>query len=172
MNARHKAYGLKLDWAYSPKVLASSDHANFIEAACWRSTLRGDVAFIENVMFDNPLSVRAVTLVMRHPRAWGYFGLNRALLIAAPAPSMIVSGMTHMEGELCVVSSNTGGQAFLSPCLSALRMGSSEGVFVLSEAGELATASNPERCLVVADGNTIDGGRLVLESCRKGRRTT
>ena len=94
LSARRKALGVKLDWAYSPgefKILLSSDGANFAEAACWRPAARGDVAYSEYVMLDAPAAVQAMTVVMRGPRSWGYFGLNSASLLALPGPSMVVT---------------------------------------------------------------------------------
>ena len=99
---------MKLDWAYSPgefKILLSADGANFAEAACWRAAARSDVAYAEYVMFEAPVAVAAVTVVMRQPRAWGYFGLNSASMIALPGPSLVVSGATS-PSELCLVGAS------------------------------------------------------------------
>lgn len=93
MSARRKVVGVKLDWAYSPgefKILVSADGANFVEAACWRSAARSDVAYAEYVMFESPTALQAMTVVMRRPRPWGYFGLNSASMLALPGPSLLV----------------------------------------------------------------------------------
>ena len=85
--------GLKVDWAYAPrevKVLTSSYGANFEEARCWQSSTRTEVAFEESFMFDAPRSVKAVSIVMRGPQSWGYFGINSAALVAEPGPFMLV----------------------------------------------------------------------------------
>ena len=93
LNSRRVALGLKVDWAYAPgevKVLTSSDGANFEEARCWQSSTRGEVAFEESFMFDAPRSVKAVSIAMRGPQSWGYFGINSAALVAEPGPFMLV----------------------------------------------------------------------------------
>ena len=93
LNSRRTALGVTLDWAYAPgevKILTSSDGANFEEAKCWQSSTRKEVAFEETFMFDAPRNVKAVTIVMRSPQSWGYFGINSAVLIAEPGPVMLV----------------------------------------------------------------------------------
>jgi hypothetical protein len=93
LNSRRTALGLKIDWAYSPgevKILTSSDGANFEEARCWQPSTRAEVAYVESVMFDAPLNVKAVTISMRVPMSWGYFGINSVALLAEPGPYMLV----------------------------------------------------------------------------------
>jgi len=41
-------------------------------------------------MFDTPLNVKAVTISMRSPLSWGYFGINSVALLAEPGPYMLV----------------------------------------------------------------------------------
>merc|ERR1711970_1249355 len=116
--------GLKVDWAYAPgevKILTSSDGANFEEAKCWQSSTRGEVAFEESFMFDAPRSVKAVSVTMRSPQSWGYFGINSAALIAEPGPFMLVSGITSTDGEQCLVAGASG--IPLEPCLEAIAAG-------------------------------------------------
>merc|ERR1712110_762176 len=74
------ATGLSVDWAYSPQVavLVSADGVNFAQAACWRSTSQQDASFVEKIMFDRAVRARAVSLLMRGARGWGYFGSNSA----------------------------------------------------------------------------------------------
>ena len=93
VNSRRKALGVKVDWAYAPgdvKILTSSDGSNFEEAKCWQTNTRTEVAFEESFMFAAPRTVKAVTIAMRSPRSWGYFGINSATLIAEPGPFMLV----------------------------------------------------------------------------------
>ena len=93
LNSRRTALGLKIDWAYSPgevKILTSSDGANFEEAQCWQPSARAEVAYVESFMFDAPLNVKAVTISMRAPMSWGYFGMNSVALLAEPGPYMLV----------------------------------------------------------------------------------
>ena len=93
LNSRRTALGLKIDWAYSPgevKILTSSDGANFEEARCWQPSTRAEVAYVESVMFDAPLNVKDITISMRVPMSWGYFGINSVALLAEPGPYMLV----------------------------------------------------------------------------------
>jgi hypothetical protein len=64
---------------------------------CWQSRTRGEVPCEESFMFDAPRSVKAVSITMRSPQSWGYFGISSAVLIAEPGPLMLVS-------ELCRVA--------------------------------------------------------------------
>lgn len=76
-------------WALSSpgefKILTSSDGSNFAETTCWKAAAREDVSYVEQAMFDAPVAAQAVSIVMRSPRAWGYFGLlpRRAPLCVA-----------------------------------------------------------------------------------------
>ena len=82
-----------MDWAYAPgevKILTSSDGANFDEVQFWQSSARAEVAFEETLMFPTPQSVKAVTIAMRSPQSWGYFGINSVALLAEPGPFMLV----------------------------------------------------------------------------------
>ena len=93
LNSRRQALGVKIDWAYSPgevKVLTSSDGSNFEEAKCWQPAARSEVAYAESIMFDTPLPVKAITISMRSPLSWGYFGINSVALLASPGPFMLV----------------------------------------------------------------------------------
>ena len=93
LNSRRQALGVKIDWAYSPgevKILTSSDGSNFEEAKCWQSATRSEVAYAETIMFDSPLPVKAITISMRSPLSWGYFGINSVALLASPGPFMLV----------------------------------------------------------------------------------
>ncbi len=168
MGVRRVAYGVKLSWAYAPgefKLLVSPDGANFGEAACWRSSSRDDASFAEHVMFEIPTPVRAVTVIMRLPRAWGYFGLRSLSLIAEPGPAMLVSGVTSPSGALCVVSASLHARVSLTPCLDAVANGIGHEVFLPSAGGALASATRPDHCLTLADGSAADGGQLVMSDC-------
>ena len=93
LNFRRVALGVKVDWAYSPgevKILVSNDGANFDEAQCWQSSTRAEVAFEQTFMLDAPTNVKAVTIAMRTPQSWGYFGINSVALITEPGPLMLL----------------------------------------------------------------------------------
>jgi hypothetical protein len=168
---RRQAAGVYLSWAYSPgeiQILTSPDGANFVEAACWRPSSQADASYAEHVMFDHILSVRAVTVVMRGPRAWGYFALNSATLLAEPGPTMLVSGMTAPDGELCAVAQSGG--VSLTPCIEAVAGGAGTEVFRFIGEGLLASSAFPDECAVLADGDSTGGGRITMTSCRSAQK--
>ena len=71
--------------AYGPgevKVLVSGDGGNFAEAACWRSASRSEVSYEDVLMFDVSQMVKSLTIVMKAPMPWGYFGLNDVSLLS------------------------------------------------------------------------------------------
>jgi len=165
LNSRRGAIGLKVDWAYAPgqvKVLTSSDGANFEEARCWQSSTRSEVAYEESFMFDAPKTVKAVTIVMRSPQSWGYFGINSAALIAEPGPFMLASGITSAAGEQCLVTGASG--VHLEPCLEAIAVGDGREVLQQDEDGRIVNLADGA-CLALADGDTTGGGVLAMGAC-------
>ena len=77
--SRRELLGIKLRWSYAPaevKVLTSADGGNFEEASRWRRTARTEPSFEETIMFATPVSVKAVKVLMRGAKPWGYFGLS------------------------------------------------------------------------------------------------
>lgn len=165
LNAAERAAGIQIGWAYSPgsfKVLVSSDGTNFEEATSWRDSTQAGPAYREHVMFSSSMRLVAVTILMRSTRSWDYFGINQVSLIAEPGPTMIVSGATAPE-ELCVVS---GGKSSVSlePCLWAMAAADDREVFVLDSKGQISDPTG-SRCIVVANGDALGGGRLVLQDC-------
>jgi hypothetical protein len=165
---RQTLLGISLSWAYSPrefKVLTSPDGANFIESACWRPGAGQEVSYVEHVMFEKPIGVRAVAVVMRGPRAWGYFGLNSASVIVESGPAMLVSGATSTSGELCVVTSAE--KLSLNLCVDAIAAGTGNEIFRLSDDGLLMSTVKPDACVTLLDGDASDGGILAVSSCRR-----
>ena len=118
LNARRKVLGVKLNWAYGPgefKVLSSRDGGNYEEAACWRSTSRSEVSYEDTVMFDSVQTVKSLTIVMKAPMPWGYFGLNDVSLITSGGESfMVISGATSVSGERCLTGD--GGELSVDNC--------------------------------------------------------
>jgi hypothetical protein len=165
---RQTLLGISLSWAYSPnefKVLTSPDGANFIENACWRPGGGQEVSYVEHVMFEKPIAVRAVAVVMRGPRAWGYFGLNSASAIVESGPAMLVSGSTSTSGELCVVTSAE--KLSLNLCVDAIASGTGNEIFRISDDGLLMSTMRPDACVTLVDGDASDGGILAVSSCRR-----
>ena len=79
-------------FGYAPaevKVLTSADGGNFEEASRWRRTARTEPSFEETIMFATPVSVKAVKVLMRGAKPWGYFGLSTVAAVAAPTPSCL-----------------------------------------------------------------------------------
>jgi len=163
LHSRRVALGVKVDWAYAPgevKVFTSSDGANFEEAKCWQSSVRLEVAFEEAFMFDAPRSVKAVTMAMRSPQSWGYFGINSATLIIEPGPMQLVSGITSAAGEQCLVAGAT--EVTLQTCLQAIAAGDGREVMQFDKDGQIV---HDGRCLTLIDGDTSGGGQLGMDIC-------
>ena len=146
LGAKVRATGLRLSWAYSPgalKVLVSSDGVNFAEAAGWQSSARNDVSFTDFVMFATPTEVRAVTVIMRGPRDWDYFGITNAALLAEPGPSLLVSGRTSLQSG-CVVRDASENQVFVAPCIDAIATGLGKEIFTVTQSeGATVTFESP-----------------------------
>ena len=171
LNTRRQVLGVKLSFAYAPgeyKILASGDGANFEEAQCWKTSSRAEVSYEESRMFAVPRAIKALTIVFRTPMMWGYYGLNSAILIVAPGPLMLVSGLTSRAGEQCFVAVGT--DLALEPCLLAISAGDGRDIFQFNSDGQLFNAAC-QKCVSLADGNTAHGGNLVMEQCRRSAET-
>jgi len=163
-NAAYNVLGVNINWAYAPgefKILTSADGGNFEEAACWSASSRSDVSFEEAVMFDSAKTAKAVTIVMRGPKSWNYFGLNEVSLIVESGYSfMLVSSETASEGEQCVTSTG------LKSCLSAIAAGTGEEVFSLNDDGNLLTSAGTplmsETFTIGSDGKLKTAGNHCL----------
>lgn len=131
LNVRRNAMGVTLNWAYGPgeaQILVSSDGGNFEEASCWRATTRSEVAYRETIMFERPQKVKAVSIVMKSPMPWGYFGLNDvALLTSGDESFMIVIGEGSAQGERCLTG--VGSNIVVDSCLKSLASLDSREVF-------------------------------------------
>ena len=132
-------------------MLVSADGANFEEAVCWRQSTRADAAYEETVMFTAPYNVKAVTVVMRSPASWQYFGISEVALLAKPGPVMLVSGVTSTSGEQCMVVGGSG-DLTAEPCLDAIAAGDGREIFVLDNDGHITNLA-AERCVTLADGD-------------------
>ena len=130
-------------------MLVSSDGVNFAEAAGWQSSARSDVSFTDFVMFASPTEVRAVTVLMRGPREWGYFGITNAALLAEPGPSLLVSGRTSLQSG-CVVRDASEDQVFVAPCLDAIATGLGKEIFTVTQSGgttvTFESSTSPNQC--------------------------
>ena len=147
--------------AYAPdafKVLASGDGANFKEAVDWRAPADSGPSFVETVMFS-AANVKAIAIVMQAPRGWPYLGITVAAPLVEPAAFMMASAS---PGERCLVARDGG--IHTDECMAAIAAGDGREVFSFGTRGEVRSALTGT-CLVVADGDTANGGRLGLEDC-------
>ena len=155
--SRRELLGLNLRWSYAPaevKVLTSVDGGNFEEAAQWHQISRSEPSFEESIMFPAPVAAKAVKVLMRGAKPWGYFGIAKAAALAGPSAFMLVSGAPAPQ-EQCVVSS--GNTLAVEACLDVLVDGDGRDVFQFSEAGHLQAAGG--QCVEVA------ASKLVLSDC-------
>jgi len=163
LNARRKAVGVKLNWAYGPgefKVLSSIDGGNFEEAARWRPASRSDASYEETIMFDGARDLKALIVVMRSPMPWGYFGLNGVKLLASGDESfMMISGGESISGEQCLTAS--GSELSTAACFDAIASGDGRDVFRFQGQQIAHVASNS--CIAVVDGNS---NRVGLQDCQ------
>ena len=105
-------------------------------------------------MFAAPVAAKAVKVLMRGAKPWGYFGLSAAAGVSAPYSFMLVSGSPAVR-EQCVVSS--GHSLAAEPCLDAIVAGDGRDVFTFTKEGSLQTASG--YCVHLA------GDKLGFEKC-------
>ena len=155
--SRRELLGIKLRWSYAPaevKVLTSGDGGNFEEASRWRRTARTEPSFEETIMFATPVLVKAVKVLMRGAKPWGYFGLSTVAAVAAPYSFMLVSGAAAIH-EQCVVSTPAGLSA--KPCVDAIVAGDGYEVFGLTSAGSLQDVSG--RCV------ELEAGKVEFREC-------
>jgi len=170
LDARRKAIGLKISWAYGPgevKVLTSPDGGNFEEARCWQASSRDGVSYEESVMFDSIRDVKAVTVAMRGPKEWQYFGINEVALISAqPEPFMLISGITSEAQEQCLAAQ--GSSLALQPCNAAIAAGDGQEIFQFNGEGQLQQMDG--QCVILAGGATSGGGSVGLGDCEQALR--
>jgi len=159
--------GVKLHWSYSPgevKILISPNGADFSEVTAWRRPSQPDMSFAEHFMFDEAASVRALTVLMRKPRDWGYFGLKSVSAIAEAGPAMLISGV-EAANEKCIVAGPNQAVS-LATCVDAIAAGDGREVFEATKTGQIKTAGHPDLCLS-ALGDPMDGMRVGLQTCYK-----
>lgn len=163
-NARHKVLGVTINWAYGPgefKILTSADGGNYEEAACWRAPTRTEVSYEESVMFDTARNAKSVIIAMRSPMSWSYFGINSVSMIVEPYPFVLVSSASSTTGEQCVAAQ--GGGLVTAPCLDAFARGDGRELFKFEGTHIMHIAS--KECVTLANGDSVDGGKLGLSSC-------
>ena len=161
LNSRRVLFGIDVRWSYAPaevKVLTSADGGNFEEAAGWRKLARPEPSFEESIMFASELSAKAVTILMRVPKPWGYFGISSVAALSGPFSFMLVSGKGGQR-EQCLVSTSAG--VALQPCLDAIVAGAGVEIFGFTGTSQLQRSDG--KCLA------LFGSRLGVEECQSGR---
>jgi len=156
--------GVKLNWAYGPgevKILSSSDGGNFEEAACWRAASRSEVSYEEAIMFDSVQKVKALTIVMKAPMPWGYFGLNDVSVITSgDEPFMVISGASSRSAEQCLTA--RGSELSVATCLNVVASGDGRDVFKFRNEQIVHVASN--MCIAVVEAGTHRVGLVECSS--------
>jgi len=165
LDSRYKAVGVKINWAYGPgefKVLTSGDGGNFEEAACWQAASRPEVSYEQSVLFDAPVNVKALTIVMQSPMPWSYFGISDVSLLVEPSfASMFVGGAGSAGGEeMCIVASDA--VVAMAPCLGAIAAGDGAEIFEFANGALRNVAS--KTCITLANGDAVSG-KMVMAAC-------
>lgn len=168
VGARVPLVGIQITWAYAPgetKVLVSEDGGNFVEAAGW--TVSGqEQTHTQTFMFGKRVKAKYVTISMRSPMPWGFFGMSFVQLLTKPFPFMLVlasSGVSPSR-DLCVVESGT--DVALQSCIEAVASLDGREIWTLSNTGVMLSSS--QRQLSLLHGDVVAGGTVVLGSWRDG----
>ena len=141
--------------------MASQDGGNFEEAACWQKPTGPDASLVETVMFESPQKMKVLSVAMRSPMPWKYFGINDVTLIVEPYAFMLISGASSSLGELCLVARGSG--LGTEPCLKAVAAGDGREIFKFNDVGQLVDAG--AKCVTLVNGDVSMGGKLALETC-------
>jgi len=75
---------MKISWAYAPgevRIRTTPDSLHWDTVVDWHKPLKDEVSFEEDLIFDRARNVMAVNVDMKHPKDWGYFGINQATLV-------------------------------------------------------------------------------------------
>jgi len=111
-------------------------------------------------MFGDIQTVKAISIVMKAPRPWQFFGLNEVQLLVEPYAFMIVSGEPSAAGETCLVARN--GAVAGERCLEAIAAGDGREVFTHGRQGSIVSSANG-KCLTIDD--ISPGRQLAMEAC-------
>ena len=162
MTCAHEAFCFAR--AYGPgevQILVSSDGGNFEEASCWHAATRSEVAYRETIMFERQQKVKAVSIVMKSPMPWGYFGLNDvALLTSGDESFMIVVGDRSAQGERCLTAMDS--KIVVDGCLKSLASLANREVFRFRNQRLMHVASG--LCVTAAGDNSYE---VALRDCGK-----
>jgi len=160
LSAKQSASAVSINWAYAPgefSILTSSDGGNFEEATGWHTTTRSEMSYKEAALFDAPRAVKAVAIVMRSAKPWGFFGINDISSVL-PGPGMLVSGAGADAPEQCVIA--RGGEVGMRGCLGAIASGIGQEVFKLSQSSQLVSVASGE-CM------SLEGEGVRMQDCEQ-----
>ena len=141
-------------------MLTSGDGGNFEEAAAWHKNTRPEPSFEETFMFASSVEAKAVTLLMRGPKPWGYFGISNIAALSGPYSFMLVSGKAGAQ-EQCMVSGRR--SVGLQPCMDAIVAGSGLEIFSFTEGSQLQSSEG--KCV------SVIGSHMSKEECEGGQST-
>ena len=147
--------------AYGPgefSILTSSDGGNFEEATGWHTAARSEMSYKETVLFDAPRAVKAVAIVMRSAKPWGFFGINDISLSVLPGPGMLVSGAGADAPGQCAIA--RGSEVGMRGCLGAIASGIGQEVFKLSQSSQLLSVASGE-CI------SLEGEGVRMQDCEQ-----
>ena len=148
--------------AYGPgeiQILVSSDGGNFEEASSWRAASRSEVSYRETIIFERTQKVKAVSIVMKSPMPWGYFGLNDVTLLSSGEEAfMIIAGERSANSEQCLTASGT--EVLTKSCLDSVAAFDGREIFKFQDKRLLHVASG---LCVGAIGNEVY--EIELQDC-------
>lgn len=161
MSTQRSLTGINIHWTYAPsevKILGSVDGGNFEELLPWRKNLRSEPSFEESFQFPKAANAKALRVLVRGPKPWGYFGISSVTAVSDIFHFMLVSGLSG-SSEICVIAE--GSKLAATPCLEAIVGGTGKEVFTLAATQELQT--NSGKCL------TLFGSSLSVSECSPAR---
>ena len=157
LNSQRPLTGLTVHWSYAPlevKILGSLDGGNFEELLPWRKNLRPEPSFQESFQFAKSVNAKSVTVLMRGPKPWAYFGISLVTALSDASHFMLVSGLSGTQ-EACVTSD--GVELLAKPCIHAITAGKGQEIFKLTKSSELQDVGG--KCL------GLFGSSLTLSEC-------
>ncbi|KAF7458590.1 F5/8 type C domain-containing protein [Cryptosporidium felis] len=174
ISATAKAIGLKIVWSSSPRetqVQVSPDGINYEIVVPNRRATQNEKEFTEDFMFDHSRDIRAVKIQMK-PKPNQYIGIRQLVALGSGSPlAMIISGITDERGDNCLQV--IGGkvqdefaQVDLDSCVYGISTGDGRELWRIGPNGQIiSAASNPPKCLTVANGDFTGSSPLLIQDC-------
>ncbi|KAL5367487.1 CpCCp1-like protein [Cryptosporidium parvum] len=174
ISATAKAIGLKIVWSSSPRetqIQVSPDGINYEIVVPNRRATQNEKEFTEDFMFDHSRDVRAVKIQMK-AKPSQYIGIRQLVALGSGSPlAMIISGITDEKGDNCLQV--IGGrvqddfaQVDLDSCVYGISAGDGRELWKMGPNGQIiSAASNPPKCLIVANGDFSGSSPLLIQDC-------